>query len=46
MLSGFLLHIIGHLNFAVLLFKFGDALADEVEDLAVAASFFVLGNIL
>ena len=46
MLSGFLLHVIGHLNFTVLLFKFGDALADEVEDLAVAASALVFSDIV
>ena len=46
MLSGFLLHVIGHLNFAALLFKFSDALADEVEDLAVTASALIFGDMV
>ena len=41
MLSGFLLHVIGHLNFTVLLLKFGDALADEVEDLFKMSTLFL-----
>ena len=36
----------GDPDLAVLLFKFSDALADEVEDLAVAASALVFGDIV
>ena len=36
----------GELDLTVLLFKFSDALADEVEDLAVAASALVFGDLV
>ena len=42
----FLFDLVRHNDLAVLLFKFCDTTADEVEDLAVAASSLVFGDIV
>ena len=44
--SQLLLHVLGDLDLTVVLFKFGNTAADEVQDLAVAAPSLVFGNIV